>query len=365
MPRKLTFFPVGNGDTSLIEFDGVTIVTDVNYRQAAEDDTEDAYDIRPDLLKAAIDAGNANCISVFVLTHPDQDHLGGFCRIFYCGDPADFDNRGGDAGDLIINELWVSPHSVNPNYETDASKPVFAEMRRRLALSGTAQANADGNRIRVLDTENNSDLLIGASIQATTVAPTADEANIEKAVAGAPRNSTNNSSLVIRWLFTVDGGTCSALLGGDAEMPVWERLYHQHGVDPLRRHILLAPHHCSMTAFGEKDENGEYVVSPYANAVLSSFDGAGFVVASSKKILDDDNNPPHWEARRRYLEILNGQGGGDAETRFLNPETHSGGSPAPVVFELTGAGPSLKIADKSSGPAIIAGSALGKPSRYG
>ena len=44
--NKITFFACDNGDASLIEAHGHTILTDVNYRQAAANE-DDAPDFAP------------------------------------------------------------------------------------------------------------------------------------------------------------------------------------------------------------------------------------------------------------------------------------------------------------------------------
>src|SRR5207244_1114935 len=91
--RNATLFPVGNGDCVLFELDSKTIITDVNYRECAADPDEPEYDFAPDLQKACLIAPKDYRASIFVLTHPDKDHLGRFTSLFYCGDPSSYANR--------------------------------------------------------------------------------------------------------------------------------------------------------------------------------------------------------------------------------------------------------------------------------
>src|SRR2546430_1178692 len=91
--KATTIFPVGNGDCILIELDKKTIVTDVNYRDDAQNPDKPEYDFAPDLQKACLVSTKNYRASIFVLTHPDKDHLRRFATLFYCGDPEKYGDR--------------------------------------------------------------------------------------------------------------------------------------------------------------------------------------------------------------------------------------------------------------------------------
>jgi len=364
MVSRITFFPVSNGDSTLIEHSGKTILTDVNYRANCEDDDEPEYDFAPDLQEACHRGRRDYRLSLFPLTHPDRDHLGGFTKLFYTGDPNRYADRPRTDDKLIlVEEMWVSPYTINPHYPTDASAPVFAEVRRRRSLMGTAAGRLDGNRLRVLDTRDAAGTF-APGIAWRLLAPTPQEAAIPEAPEGEDPTSTNNSSLVIQWSLDVDGGITELILAGDAEVEVWERLWRDHGRNPiaLRRHILLAPHHCSRGSMARKVEEDHYEYSAAALAALGQANGIGFIVASSKPIKNDDDNPPSWDARLRYLQMLRNSGASNPESRFLNPETHLGGKPDPVVFDLSRHGPSLRVPGTSArGKSALGVSATSAP----
>ncbi len=341
MTNRVTFFPVRNGDAALIEADGITVLTDLNYSKE-----DDRYDIAPDLQTACFKAKRDYRLSCFVLTHPDKDHLSGFTDLFWMGDPSEYMKRPKEDDTLIlIEEMWVSPYSANPAYETDASAPVFKEIQRRIHLTGDA-ADLAGNRIRIRHTAAPVTRgTLSANIGWVLLAPTPKEADIKKAKGNEEQPSSNDSSLVIQWTVRVEGGVTRLLLGGDATVEVWDRVWSDFGQAraALKWHILLTPHHCSRGALARKNDEGQYEYSAAALNALGQVEGDGFAVASSKEVKRNDDNPPSWEAKQKYLGILRGVNATNVESRFVNPETYDEGKHSPVVFEFLKTGPVLKV----------------------
>jgi len=130
--NNLTYFPVGNGDTALIELDKKTILTDMNYRDSAADPDQDDYDFAPDLQKACLVSSKNYRLSLFVLTHPDADHLRGFATLFYCGDPDKYkDRKVADEKLILIEEMFISPYAEQPNYEPKQSDSIASRAAAR------------------------------------------------------------------------------------------------------------------------------------------------------------------------------------------------------------------------------------------
>jgi hypothetical protein len=367
--NNLTYFPVGNGDTVLIELDKKTILTDMNYRDSAADPDQDDYDFAPDLQKACLVSSKNYRLSLFVLTHPDADHLRGFATLFYCGDPDKYkDRKAADEKLILIEEMFISPYAEQPNYETDESKPVFKEINRRLALRGEPDGDKDGNRIKTLDTESEHRTgSLTPNISWELIAPTPTEADIQDEEGSEEHASSNDSSLVIRWTLKMNGGVTRALIAGDATVEVWDRIWkdYKKKTDQLKRHILLAPHHCSRGAMARKQDDDTYEYSDDALQALEQFDGDGFVVSSSKEIKRNDDNPPSWEAKQKYLGILKTAKEKGHEERFLNPDTHKDDKPEPVVFDLTSSGPVLKTAGTASTTKRLLGGGAATSPTYG
>lgn len=204
--NRITFFPVGNGDTTLIEANDKTILTDVNYRcerytdrfrpcidvngqigNAATLGQEEAskpfewiyYDFALDLQYACYQSSYRSNreyrLSLLVLTHPDKNNLTGFGKLFYVGDPAEFEDRPREDDKLIlIEEMWINSCFTDPKFETDESKPVFQEIKRRLDLQGKQGSELNGNRISILEATSSSDGLVktfSRNIEAHVLSP--------------------------------------------------------------------------------------------------------------------------------------------------------------------------------------------------
>ena len=79
MPATISFFPVDNGDMTLIVLDnGQTLLIDCNIRQAADDDDDGTLDAAEELRQRLTrDAQGRLFVNVMLLSHPDQDHCSG------------------------------------------------------------------------------------------------------------------------------------------------------------------------------------------------------------------------------------------------------------------------------------------------
>ena len=156
--------------------------------------------------------------------------------------------------------------------------------------------------------------------------------------------SKNDSSVIVQ--LTLASGTqpqaARYLVGGDAEVAIWERLWAKHKWTPdvLAYDILIAPHHCSWhslswDSWSKKREEAK--VSPDARSALGQARPGAIVIASSCPIKDDDNDPPCIRAKREYVAMVKPVGG---EFRCVS----DGSGDEPLVIETNWAGPKLKRA---------------------
>lgn len=72
--KQAELLRIGNGDSVLLKAGGTTIMTDIHYCQGHADPDDDS---KPDFTPQIRDACTDDCLDLFVLTHPDKDHVRG------------------------------------------------------------------------------------------------------------------------------------------------------------------------------------------------------------------------------------------------------------------------------------------------
>jgi hypothetical protein len=372
MVAKLRFFPVGNGDMTLIQLEsGRLILIDMNIRKAADDPDDPTPDVAKELRGLlSRDAKGRLFVDAVLVSHPDKDHCSGLTRHFHLGAPDDWSKT---ADKIFIRELWSSPlvfrRASRDHVLCEDASAFNAEARRRVKrFRDSGGVVADGDRILILGEDENGKtddlgaILIKVDQQFSRINGQYDATMTARLLAPHPKGdeddeilrSKNHSSTVLSFALTGDGvaDACRFLTGGDAEVLIWERLWERHASRPdwLQYDILQAPHHCSWhslswDSWSEKREKAK--VSVDARSALSQTRKGAVIVASSQPIKDDDKDPPCIRAKREYEDIADTASGsfqcvGEPEK---NPQT--------LIFELGRHGPRLLA--KAFGAAIITG----------
>ena len=363
MAAKITFFPVGNGDMTLIQLEsGRNILIDINIRSAADDVEEETPDVAEELKKRLHrDNFNWQFVDVFLLSHPDKDHCTGLQKHFHLGPLDDWSD---EEDKIIIREMWSSPIVFRRASRThtlcDDAKAFNTEARRRVNIFRKNGKASDGDRILILGEDENGktddlrSILIKVDEEFNKINGQIDQTIIARLLAPLPiaineeeeeSLSKNRSSTIIRFSMACGDNdeACLFLTGGDAEVAIWERIWERNNKnsDNLNYHILLSPHHCSWhslsyDSWSEKGNNAK--VCEKAKNSLSFGKTGGIIVSSSKPIKDDNNDPPCFRAKREYLDMAK-----DFSGRFIC----IGDNNTTLDFEISRNGP-------------IMGSSLGK-----
>lgn len=376
---SITFFPVGNADTSIITLsDGATIVIDVSVTADSKDENEPAYDVHGHLLRESRLENNIPHVDAFILTHPDQDHVRGFTTTFFTGDPSLYTDKARNAGRIIIDELWFTPR-IFCSHEAalcEEAKDFRREAHRRMELHRRKSPDRvkPGNRLRVIGYSDNADLegldeVLTVPGNVISTINSSDRRDFECFVHAPFKDDTddeegerNHTSVVLQARFAVDdeADACLAILGGDAGCPVWERILDRSDERSLRWDILLAPHHCSWTFFSESPSDQAEPSDKVLRFLDMRRDGA-VVVVSSKPILDDDDNPPHFIAAKQYRAKVG------PKNLLSTAESKKSGQPVPIVLSMTKNGPVRDSSEKSAkvtSAAAIVGT-VSTPRTYG
>lgn len=379
MTAKITCFPVGNGDMTLIELEsGRTILIDINVRGAADDPDHDTPDVMA-MLRSRLkrDSKGHLYIDVFLLSHPDKDHCTGLEEHFHLGPADEWSEK---ANKIFVRELWSSPmvfRRASKLHTLCSDASAFnSEARRRVQrFRDIGSAVTDGDRILILGededgkTDDLTDILITVGTVFSRINGSTDSTMEARLLAPHPKSddeteeearAKNRSSTILNFMLTGDGMKDAArmLTGGDAEVAVWERLWDEYEKMPdhLRYDILRSPHHCSWhslsyDSWSDKGEDAEVCES--ARNALSQAKKGAVIVASSEAIKDDDKDPPCIRAKREYEDIVKEAGG-----KFVcvgEPEA----APDVIEFEIGSNGARhLTAATKAS--LITGGGAIGR-----
>lgn len=375
---QITFFPVGNGDMTLIKLsNGQTILIDINIREPSDDVRDVLKDLRERLSE---DEEGRPFVDVMVLSHPDQDHCRGLREHFHLGPLFDYPVKG-EASKIVIREMWSSPlvyrRATKTHTLSEDAKAWNKEAKRRVQLFKDEGALEDGDRIQIMgeDTDGKTDdvmqIVIKAGERITKVAGKSYE-NFS-ALLLAPRNAEseedaeeltkNESSVIINYSIGT-GATPDAvkfLSAGDAEVYIWDKkLWPRYKNQPeaLEYDLLSTPHHCSWHTLSYDSWSGkgeEAKVCENARNALSQTRAGAYIVASSNKIVDDKIDPPCIRAEREYKSIAI-----DADGTFLNTAIHpSEDNPEPMTFEVFGGGVKPAWKSRSAAAATSAAAAIG------
>lgn len=383
MPPKVLFFPVDNGDMSLIELENEqTILIDTNIRKDADDPKDKTPNVIA-MLKERLkrDKEGRLYVDVFLLSHPDEDHCLGISRHFHFGKPEDITED-----KIFIHEIWSSPMifrraQKKEGWTMSADASVFqAEAKRRLKLfrANGYQVGGPGDRIKILG-EDEGDKT--ADLESTAIMAKAGDQIIivnEQQNHGmtarllAPQHpsevveeeetlSKNNSSVIIQFSIGCRStpNACLFLTGGDAEVAIWECLWKMYkDTGWFNYNLLQTPHHCSWhsLSYDSWKDCPDPEPSPTAISALSQALPGALIIASCKPIHDDDNDPPCIGAKRIYKNITDNVSG-----QFLcTGEYPSSSAPDLMEIEITQNGPLEPKKRKDIAPTIISTGAVGR-----
>ncbi|MCU8058410.1 metallohydrolase [Shewanella sp. SM34] len=338
MSAKIEFFPVDNGDMTLIRLAdtvSTTLLIDINIRSMADDLNDQTPDVAKLLRKTLLTDGMGRpYVDAFLLSHPDKDHCSGLVKHFWLGSVDEYPDDDLLQADkrIIIKEMWSSPmvfRRASKNLTLcDDAKAFNKEARRRVKLWQNQGWAAEGDRILILGEDENgkTDNLTGITIKETETIHKINQNSSSgyfsaKLLAPFPKQdddeaeqllSKNHSSVILNIELSASQWSKTPtrfLTGGDAEVAIWERLWEKYKNTPqdLSYDLLQAPHHCSWHTLSYDSWSKyreEAKVSVDARSALGQARDGAIIISSSKKISDDDKDPPCIRAKREYLDIL-------------------------------------------------------------
>lgn len=363
MADKITFFPVGNGDMTMIKFqDRTTILIDCNIRM----DDEKPYDCLEYLQEYLPKEDSGSYVDAFVLTHHHEDHCLGASELFWFGDPA---KR--PAGKALVKELIVTPRLLTDDeIKNEHAKAVRKEADRRLALWGKEAFNSDGNRMQIIGYSTE----LSGYEEMTTVAGNQigmingkNCTGYELFVLGPVKKDTddedaniNDTSIVLKITFVKSNYKPTKrivmIAGGDE---LCDNLVDIINKNPgMTFDVLIAPHHCSWHSISNEDSSEGEAHDTIKQFLDASRDKA-HVIASSKPIKRDGDNPPSYRARNVYRNHLD-----DADRFICLGEYPKETENKPLVLDVSYQGITIDEPGKVS-PASASYTSAYTPKTYG
>ena len=376
----IKFYPVDNGDTTLIKLkNDTTILFDCNIRSGEKNaDGYFIYDVKSDLLENLKKRDDKPFVDMFALTHADEDHCLGFNTNFYTGNPDDYNDEDNEL--IIVDELWVTSKIFTNNGVTNNDAKAIrkeAKRRRKFYDDNSADKNKRGNRLRIIGYDGEENLVNVphyhpgetvdeiSGVKQTTFSFFIHAPLRQDLISGTAKKDKNSTSIVVQarfkiYSFDTDFAT-RLILGGDADHYRWEKILEKTekngNHEALKWDIFLAPHHCSWTYFNDVpyDENEtNKIAKNYSVKIIKEYHlVGGQVIASSKLIKNNDDNPPHYQAKREYTKHI------DSNDDFISlAESPKPSQPKPVIFEVNSDGPKRIDEGKSTKEEKIKGATI-------
>jgi hypothetical protein len=367
LPEKkaVVFWPIGTGDSTTLVLKPGEIVMQIDLRhlEKAADAKNPEWPIIDQLVRILPKRNNRPYLALFVLTHPDLDHIQGFAELLR---------------KVTIGELWHTPTIFRDQADQeslcDDAKAFRKEAHRRLKAILDNPGNVkSGDRLRVIghdeilaeeeykhlpDAHKSrpgdkvsvvDGLAMNNDFQTFIHAPFKDDQEKE-------RNETSLSLNVVIWEGEEYG---QFFFFGDREYVTIKRIFETTEQNDQNRpylqwDVILSAHHCSKSVMywqdeGDNDESFKKDIMDYFAKYSRA--GSGYIVASSLSDFTDEEgkNPPHKKARGQYEKIVK------AGHFLCTHEYPSKDGPQPIVFTIGNDGFGFDdVRKKGLGPAALA-----------
>ncbi len=323
--KSVIFWPVGTGDSTTIVLRPNQIVMQIDLRdlEKANDSDEPEWCIIDELVKMLPKKGNGRpYLALFVLTHPDKDHIQGFAELLKRVD---------------IGELWHTPKIFRDQSDQEAlcdDAKVFRKEvdRRRKAILATPNAVKSGDRLRVI---GHDEILLEDKYKGLPENCKSRPGEIVRFVDGydltghfqsfihAPfkddqAKNKNETSLSMNVILSEGDKHGQFFFFGDREYTTIKRIFEttegtknsqKDNTPYLFWNVMLSAHHCSKAVMyyqdeGDTEECLKKDIMKYFEKY--SIEDSGYIVSSSKTDFLDEvgKNPPHAKARKQYEGII-------------------------------------------------------------
>lgn len=352
---KLTFYPVGNADTFVIDLaGGEKIIFDYADRRNREDKDDKRCDLPAELRK---DLGKRTDYDVAVFTHMDEDHYDGATEFFYLDHDKNYQAKVDGKERIKAKEMWVPAAVLTEKLEEEESKVIQKEARHRLRnKSGILVFSRPDSLKAWLESEGiKYDEVKHLIVDAGRTVPTFTQKQhgVEFWVHSPHATRQNKDELVIRndhalvllAAFKVGSVETKVQLFADVTHEIIADIvrvtkYHKNDAR-LEWDVFKIAHHCSYLSLGpEKGKTKTEPVEEVAWLLEEQGHAGGLIISTSCPIPcnDDSNLPPHRQAAKYYQEVAD-----DKDGEFIVTMEHPDVSdPKPLMIEIIAQGAAVQ-----------------------
>ncbi|MFZ1685524.1 MAG: hypothetical protein WAU88_15510 [Candidatus Zixiibacteriota bacterium] len=340
MPHKLTFFPIGNADTCLVNLDnGMRLLFDFAHCERQEDDADPRINLHDALLEELSEQDEKR-IEVVAFTHADDDHIRGATDFF----ELDHAQKYQSSERVKISELWVPAAFICETGLTGEGRILQKEARHRLQEGYGVRVFSRPEALRAWFDEQALDLQdrlamisdAGTLVPSLEIARDGVEVFVHSPFAFRQEEDMidrNADSIVVQLTFLVNQKDTRVMLGADTPYERWQDIVNitkTHSKESrLLWDVFKLPHHCSYLSLGP--EKGSEKTEPVEETEWLFGQGrtGGIVVSCSDPIVDTDSDlPPHFQTAAYYTEVASNINGSFKVT-MEHPNTDK---PKPLVI---------------------------------
>tara|TARA_R100000687_G_scaffold83563_2_gene87020 strand:- start:347 stop:1483 length:1137 start_codon:yes stop_codon:yes gene_type:complete len=366
---KLTFFPIGNADTCLVEFqDERRMLVDFADMADLGKDDDKRCNLSA-LLSEDLEEAGVDEYHIVAFTHLDDDHCHRASEYFWLDHASTYQGEGRKK----IGTLWVPAGVITEEGVTGDAWAIRQEARYRLKNGEGIIVFSRPERLKDwlgendLTVEDREDCFVDAGqlVPGLTIARDAVEVFVHSPHATRTDNNgledRNGDSLVFQMRFHEGSYDTDVLFSADVDHQVLAEIvditkYHKND-DRLHWNIYKLPHHCSYTAIGP-DKGTDKTAPTEQIQWLCEVQGekAGYILSSSNPIpkegsdADKDVQPPHRQAAKYYRDDVV-----ERDHLLVTMEHPKTSAPKPIEIEIGPKGASKKALGVPAAAALVGG----------
>jgi len=348
---KITFYPIGNADSSLIEFDDGRLMINDYFRPECFDKDDKRIDVSEELQKV-LDSKERDYFDIVAFSHRDNDHVGGAEKFFKMENP-----QIKDSGDVKIKQMWIPAFFVLEKGLESSAEILQKEARYRLKKAKKIRVMGSSDKLIEWIDKNCDSPSLSKSLIVPAGKNVEDSSEVKifvhspfSAETDSKEDNPNEASMVLHFTFKVSG--TKVMFGADLKAEIWDKLIEitesKKRDKYLEWDIFKISHHCSYLSLNTDGNKGTNKTKPLPSIdrMFKNGDCNSYAISSSCA-RDEDIEPPHKQAANYY---------DDLEGEFLITMEHPNKrSPKPIEFEITDTGGHRKLLIGASAviPAIV------------